>query len=395
MDDAMSVDVSESAPVIAPIPISAESVPVSVFPVPVDPDTSVRLACLEEENKALKEKLSKSVEMTLEYQGVIDGPPCRAQDLYSKACGNDNITITSWQKTWLDNVRENAAKYDFFEHSVMQDFKKFEYHPAIVAGSGPSLKKNVAELLKKPDGIPLVSCLHNFGYFEDLGLNVEYYMNLDAGDVTIPEVSQGGTKPEQFYWDLTKDRTLCTSVCANPKLIEKWQGRILFFNSMVPSQEYIAEYQKITKFMLTYNVGGNTLGAALYHARAVLGCMPIAFVGADFAFDYTKKFHPFETPYDDQFSGVIPCTDVFGNRVYAWNSYHNFKSIFEYYALGGHLGVQPLFVNCTEGGILGAFDQGNMKQIIQMKLKDFLHTYCVHSEMENIAKDVNAIRFIY
>jgi hypothetical protein len=358
-------------------------------------DPSVVIASLQQEIAAAKEKLSHSVQMKLQYQGSIDGPPCAPQALYQKACSNDGVTITSWKDIWLDHVRKNNAKYNFFDNSVMKDFKKYEYHPAIVAGSGPSLKKNAHHLLKKPKEIPLVSCLHNFGYFEDMGLDVECYINLDAGDITIPEMCQGGSKPEQWYWDKTSERTLCTSVCGNPKLIEKWRGRVLFFNSIVPDKEYLDEYTKITKFLLAYNVGGNTLGACLYHARAILGCMPIAFIGADFAFDYMRKFHPFDTPYDQQFAGVVPCTDVWGNRVYAWPSYTNFKSIFEYFALGGHLGKPPVFINCTEGGIFGSYNEGNIRQVIQMLLQDFLHMYCCHSEMESIAKDTDQLRFIY
>ena len=364
-------------------------------PIPTEGDPAVVIAGLREECDALKAKLAGSVPMVLQYQGSIDGPPCPPEQLYTNACRNDGVTVASWSPVWLDHVATNAAKYDFLANSVMNDFKKYEYHPAIVAGSGPSLKRNAHHLLNKPKEIPLVSCLHNFGYFEDLGIDVDSYVNLDAGEITVSEMYQGGSKPEQWYWDRSADKTLVTSVCGNPKLIDKWKGRILWFNAMVPNKEYIDAYNKITKFILAYNVGGNTLGACLYHARAILGCMPIAFIGADFAFDYTRKFHPFDSPYDTKFAGVQACTDVWGNRVYAWPSYVNFKNIFEYFALGGHLGKPPILVNCTEGGILGAYNEGNMRQITQMLLEDFLHMYCCHSEMENIAKDTNQIRFIY
>ena len=58
----------------------------------------------------------------------------------------------------------------------MQDYGKFAYRPCIIAGSGPSLKKN-AELLKDRNGIGLVSVLHNFGYFEEIGIVPDYYLN--------------------------------------------------------------------------------------------------------------------------------------------------------------------------------------------------------------------------
>lgn len=373
----------------APIPILEDSQGPKI--IESDPKT----LALEQENAHLKDKLSRSVEMVLQYQNVLDGPPVPAKALYDQACSNDGATLSAWVDMWLGNVKTNNAKYNFEENSAMLDFGKFAYHPAIVAGSGPSLKKNAHYLLKKPKEIPLVSCLHNFGYFEDLGLDVEAYLNLDAGDITIPEMSQGGSKPTEYYWDSTESKTLVTAVTANPKLIEKWKGKIRFFNSIVPNQEYMQKYFALTPFNLTYNVGGNTMGACMYHARAILGCTPVAFIGADFAFDYTRSFHPFKTPYDQQFSGVIACTDVYGNRVFGWQSYINFKAIFEFYAMGSHKGKPQIMVNCTEGGILGAYPNGNIKQIIQMRLEDFLHQYCVHTEMPKTVENKQAISFIY
>jgi hypothetical protein len=122
-------------------------------------------------------------------------------------------------------------------------------------------------------------------------------------------------------------------------------------------------------------VGGNTLGACFYHAAYVFGCNPIAFVGADFSFDYMHKFHSWDSPYDEKFGGLTGAVDVWGNKVWSWRSYLNFKNWFEFQAMGGQGQHFLQVVNCTEGGTLGAYPEGNIMQVKQLRLCDFLDSY--------------------
>jgi hypothetical protein len=326
------------------------------------------------------------VPMLLSFQGTIDAPPVSKEQMYGQSCQNDAVTVNHWSKIWLDHTKINASKFDIMNNTVMLDYGKYAYRPVICAGSGPSLKKNAHLLTTKPDEIGLVSCLHNFAYFIDLGIKCDGYVNLDAGDITIPEMSQGGKHPADYYWNATKDCTLIATPVSKPELLDRWQGRILFFKAPVPDMAYMIEEQKVCPLEVYFNVGGNALGAAYYHARAILGGTPIVFVGADFSFDYTRKFHSWESPYDKQFSGVTPCTDVFGNRVYSWPSYVNFAQWFIHQSMGGNGNNPAMFINCTEGGILGAFPNGNLASIKQMALIDFLAIYTHHKMTPDLVK---------
>jgi hypothetical protein len=302
--------------------------------------------------------------------------------MMQQASSNDGATVRFWTEKWLSHIKANAEKHDIKADSSATMYGKFAYHPVIIAGSGPSLKKNAHHLVNKPDKIGLVSCLHNYAYFVDQGIRADGgYINLDAGDITIPEMSQGGKHPEQWYWDATVDNTLVAGLVSKPELIDRWKGPIKWFSSPVPDNAYMAQERQILSpkgFDLYYNVGGNALGAGYYHARAILGGMPLVFIGADFSFDYCHKFHSWESPYDTQFSGVVPCTDIFGNRVYSWPSYVNFSLWLLYQAYGGS-GMNPVqMINCTEGGIFGAFPQGNVSAVKQLALVDFLEMYRHH-----------------
>lgn len=325
----------------------------------------------------------RKAEVILEYQNLIEAPPVSPRALYQQACSNDDATINHWQHIWLANITANKSRYgSFAERSASQEFKKYQHRPVIVAGSGPSLKVNAHEL-KNRGTIPLVSCLHNFHYFEDLGLAPEYYVTLDAGYVTVEEVSEGGSKTADEYWALTKNRTLVAFIATDPRLLEKWQGKILFFNSPLPSPELIKKIDEIETFNTLVSTGGNVLGACLYFAKAILGGSEIIFVGADFCFSYDLKFHAWDSKYDKELGNTISCTDIFGIRRKTWLSYYNFKGYFDSVPLR----LPGIYYNCTEGGCLGAYPEGNIAAFKYLDLKDCLSILNMNDALTDNMKD--------
>ena len=310
------------------------------------------------------------IPMIRQLQKTIDHLPVPKENLWDQACSGDKVTNQSWNKTWNDAVKENAKNYDFIKNSCMKFHEQEAYKPVIIAGAGPSLRSNykylkeqyskqkntytgkeTEQLLGGRKDIKIASCLHNFAFFEDHDIMTEddWYLNLDSGPITITELSEGGKHKEEWYWNKTKDRVLVTTALANPKLLEKWQGEIYFFktaSSVVKDHAKIVDPTKVP----TFSVGGNVLGACLYFAKAILGAGDIIFIGADFCFSHDQKFHAWDSQYDNKFQGVIPTTDIYGNRAYTWPSYYNFKCFFEHVAAGGQGHNPQMFINATEGG---------------------------------------------
>ena len=322
--------------------------------------------------------MGRKAEIILEYQNYIESPPVAPSSLYAQACSSDGVTIDSWRDIWIRNVTANRKRFgSFAEHSVGGIFGSNALKPAVIAGSGPSLKSNGA-LLKERNGIPLISCLHNFHFFEDLGVAPDYYVTLDAGPVVIEEVSEGGSKTPEEYWALTKDRTLVAFIGTDPKLFELWQGKVLFYNCPVPDKAYSDAINAIEEFHTYISNGGNVLGACLYLAKGIMGSNPIAFVGADFAFGYDKKFHAWDSKYDKSLGYVIKACDVYGNKVLTWQSYSNFKAWFDYIACK----VPGIYINCTEGGTFGSYPDGNIMAVKQMDLSQFFEMYRLYKEIE-------------
>jgi hypothetical protein len=321
--------------------------------------------------------LARKAEIILDFQNVIETPPIAPQALYGQACSNDGATIDAWKEQWIAQIRANKKTYGTFsDKSVGQLHGSGALKPAIIAGAGPSLAYN-ADQLKNRGGIPLISCLHNFHFMEDRGIAPDYYVTLDAGEVTIGEVSEGGSKTEEEYWALTEKRTLLAFIGTHPKLLEKWRGKVLFFNCPVASDDIIAATEEKERFNMFVGTGGNVLGACLYIAKGILGANPIAFVGADFSFGYNRRFHAWESKYDAHLGNVVKMIDVYGNKVLSWQSYANFKSWFDFIAIK----VPGLYINCTEGGTFGAYPEGNIAAVKQMELAQFLSMYQMHEHL--------------
>ena len=322
----------------------------------------------------------KKAQIELEYQPYIE-MPVQPRSLFAEACENDEVTINSWRPTWEKNVKANHEKYGpFSQRSIGEIFGLAHQKPVIIAGAGPSLKGNANELKERKD-ITLVSCLHNFHFLEDNGTPADYYVTLDAGEVVVEEVYEGGKRSPEEYWEITKGRTLLAYIGTSPRLLEKWQGRILFYNAPVPDKAYMDYVDNIEIFNAYVANGGNVLGACLYIARAFLGASTIAFIGADFCFSYDKKFHGWDSKYDAKMGHCLRVRDVYGIPVYTWKSYHNFKGWFEWVSMT----VPGIYYNCSEGGTLGAYSEGNIRSIIQKPLKDFIRQMNMYEEIKDQA----------
>jgi len=321
--------------------------------------------------------------INLEYQQYIDAPPATREQLYAQASSNDGPTINHWENIWLANIKSNREKIgSFASKSVGKLHGLHAGKAAILVGSGPSLKHNASELLNNKC-LPVISCLHNFHYLEDLGVKVDFYVSLDAGEIVIDEVSEGGKNSAEYYWEKTKDRTLVCFIGTSPKLIEKWQGQVYVFNAPVPSDSYMKKVEEIEKFNCFISNGGNVLGACLYFAKGILGCATSIFIGADFSFSYEKKFHGWDSRYDEKIGETLMMRDVFGIPVRTWPSYANFKAWFDWVSQS----VPGLYINATEGGTFGAYNNGNIRSVIQMELKRVLAMFHVHEEIKAQCED--------
>lgn len=325
-------------------------------------------------------------EISLDFQPYIMQAPITPGDAHKQACSSDEATIKYWHDIWLKNIAANKAKFgSFAANSIGSLYNSAKGRPSIVAGSGPSLKFVIDKLCKRPEDVMLISCLHNFHFMEDANANVDYYVTLDAGPITITEVSEGGTKTPDEYWAMTKDKNLVAYIGTDPTLLEKWQGKVYFFNAPIPSAEMIAEIDAIEKFQVYVESGGCVAGSALMFTKGYLNSQVTIFVGMDLSFSNGPKmtFHAWDSSYDSNIGNVIRTVDIFGNSCFSWPSYYNFKLWFEVAAQQ----LPGIYINATEGGILGAHRDGNIIHIKQMWLDNVYDMFSLSRHKERDATD--------
>lgn len=319
----------------------------------------------------------KDVKMHFEFKNIIMKPPTDSESMYKQACSNDEITVQSWLPQWIANAKHSKERFGSFkEHGIGKLFNSNKNKPCIVAGSGPSLANNIERLAKVRD-IPIISCLHNFHYMVDHDVKVDYYVSLDAGPVVIEEISEGGKLSPAEYREATRGKTLLAYVGSHPSLWENWLGDVYLFSCTVPDEEYRTEFAKIEDFNTLVSTGGNVLGACAYIAKAILGSNPLIFVGADFCFSYDRKFHAWDSKYDGQMGQAQRAIDVWGNSVLTWPSYYNFKVWFDWLFVN----VPGIYINCSEGGLMGSYPDGNIIQVRQMHLEHCLWMYEMNEEL--------------
>ena len=329
---------------------------------------------------------NKVREITVEFAPVIQAAPVRQDKAFQQACSNDEATMAHWKNVWLTNISTNREiSGSFAEHSAGSLWGSAGLRPVLIAGSGPSLKHSAPKFKDRPKDMLLVSCLHNFHYLEDLEANVDYYVTLDAGPITIGEVTEGGTKTEEEYWALTEYKTLVAFIGTDPGLIRKWRGKILFYNSPIPSQEIMDAIDAIEKFGVYIESGGCVLGTCMFFAKGILGAQTLIFTGADFSFstEPSARFHAWDSKYDAEHGVCIKAINIFGNAVKTWQSYYNFKLWFDLVAQR----VPGIYINCSEDGCLGAYREGNIAAIKQMWYDDMIELFTLHRHKEAHCKD--------
>jgi len=327
--------------------------------------------------------MRRNVDIDLEFLPYLIEPPVAPAQLHKQAVSNDSQTIEAWREIWIKNAGINHDKHGPFGDShIGQQFDRYRNQPVIVLGSGPSLKNSIPAL-KETKTIPVISCLHNFHYLMDHGIHVDLWVTLDSGKVTIEEISEGGALEPERYIEKTEGQTLAAFISSDPDLIDTWKGDVKWFSCGIPDDKIRAEYEDVEKFEIYVSNGGNVLGASMYIARAIWGCNPIAMSGADFCFDYIKKFHPWDSKYDGKLGQALITNDIFGNKVYTWKSYSNFKGWFD----GVSIKCPGIWINISEDGTWGAYPQGLIPSVRQMAAADFVKMYHISEEIRYMCEN--------
>lgn len=258
-------------------------------------------------------------------------------------------TMISWATTWQKNVSKNTRSYDFASMSIKGLSKAHVGETAYLIGCGPSLAANIEDL-KRKEGIK-ISVLHALPYLLKQGVIPDYVVAIDARRLNSAWMSDGP-------W------TLLTDIVTHPVTLRKWHGKKYFFRSHALEG---LSFDKYTDFKDYISCGGNSLGAG-YSIAHGMGCNRIVFVGMDLANGFQRHTN-YANGWSNRKTGVdtfLTC-DISGRGIYSLVRMHMYKMWYDMQACN-HPEVEH--INATQGGILGAYMEGNIKSMKQMKLED-------------------------
>jgi hypothetical protein len=273
------------------------------------------------------------------------------------------ITVSNknmWEsksKILKKQLAENAKEWNFKENSVKKLSKKHEGETAYIVGNSPSLAKNVKGL-KNKKGIILTS-IHSTKFLLRNGVKPDY-----IGLVSVDK--------KQEKWALEFDSTgliLLADASISPKVLKKWKGKIYFFRASVDSN--IKKDREITDFEDRISCGGNVMGG-LYAIALGMGCKKIVFVGMDLSngmniHGQCPQYADGTIDYWFKNKTYVIFVDISGRGTMTTPSMYMYKIWFDYHSCV----IRNIeHINATEGGILGAYPQGNLQSIKQMRLAD-------------------------
>lgn len=270
---------------------------------------------------------------------------------------------------WDDNYRRNSERFKSSPpKGVKGNFEEaFLNMPGFLVAAGPSLDKNIEHLKLIKGKCPIFTVDGALPSLIKSGIRPDFVISVE-GDAEVG----------WFWEDLdTKGLTLICSTVSSPDALETWQGDVYFTNAWISDT---GEYD-LGKLWS----GGNVSTVMMSFAVGMCFINPTIFVGHDFSFK--EKDPGFYFPengvpvMEEQANRIIhnsrAVTDINGDKVYTtpdllhacnWTE----QALLRIYQLERDYTV---FVNATEGGILGA-NLAHPRPVERINLSQAIDKYC-------------------
>lgn len=281
---------------------------------------------------------------------------------------SNETTVKSFKDIWLKNLPINKKLIggDFRKFGIYQFKDKNVGETAYLIGAGTSLKRNVQKL-KYKNGIKITNA-HCLKYLLNYGITPDFVLILDAKDKQVDWIDIGSE---------AKNIKLCIDTCVDPGIIRKWKGQIFFFRANAKAEDEFSKksWEIDSDFTDILSCGGNVMGGCLTFAIG-LGCKKVVFIGMDLACNVDNPVMQYKVGYctgEDDGEGVDSFLDVNieGLGIMTLGRMYDYKHWIDCLSINPHITCKKIdFINASEGGILGAYVEGNLKSIKQMKLEE-------------------------
>lgn len=307
---------------------------------------------------------------------VITMPEQIRDGMLKSFADTNNEIERNWRNIWIPNIKANTKFIgDFSRYGYYNICGTKEGRTAYLVGGGPSLRHNITDLKKTKDA-DIWTSAHTLKYLVKNGIRPDYTVVLDGKDRQAEWLDIG---------DESKGMNLLMDIHCTPKIFNVWKGPMIFFRSTAMAEDaFTREQYAITDFDHVALSGGNVITSAYYMIMR-MGYKRVVFVGNDLANDVNdvrihyadgsvddgmidrmeseKEGKSYQDPFRDS---SIEC-DIQGLGVWSRGRMFNYKYWLDLRSQE-NTGIEH--INATEAGILGAYPEGNIKSIKQMRLCD-------------------------
>ncbi|MBN1916582.1 MAG: motility associated factor glycosyltransferase family protein [Verrucomicrobia bacterium] len=264
----------------------------------------------------------------------------RLQDAVHYAVVNNNSREKSW-RAYAANMAHNVPAAMSLP-GVNRLFRTFDGVPAIIVSAGPSLSKNVHELVHAKGRAVLIAVDTALRVLLDHGVQPDLVVSIDFASHNL-----------RYFDGLdTSSLRLVVDSEVYPPILDRFEGR-----------RFYAEIANKTASRWFSNAigphGGLDKGLSVAHTAFQLalemGCWPVALIGQDLAYtgDLSHAKGTAMARVESRGPGtgnVIPVPDIFGQPVNSHASMVVFLRHFEELFHAGAARLQDGVVDATEGG---------------------------------------------
>lgn len=189
-----------------------------------------------------------------------------------------SATILRFDQLWRNNFQANQNAVAG-NPGVAALKNRFRDVPFIVIGAGPSLDKNLRHLRQAGDKAAIVSSDAALKAVVDHGVIPTFVVCLDPQEDIA-----------KFLADVPhRGMTLIAPSIVHPRVLDLWQGSVLFYHKHAPDIPALTEIQARVPHIGVLTPGGTVLSIA-YDLAFQAGGNPIVFMGQDLSYTRNKIY---------------------------------------------------------------------------------------------------------
>lgn len=219
------------------------------------------------------------------------------RELFPKECG---IFIDSLKKTIIaKNIELNT--FDYFSSIYMKNYfsnlksmnssypvlalkEKLKDKPAVIVSAGPSLEKNIKNLIGKEENVVIITGGRTLTTLLKFGIKPHLVVSVDPGEDNY----------NLFKNIMNSKVPLVTEWLNNYNIVNEYKGKKIFYNGI--------KIDNLDKDLFGKEIGmleqGGSVATVQLSLATFMGCNPITFIGQDLAYT-DNKYHADSASHKD------------------------------------------------------------------------------------------------